>query len=355
MSDGFRSSQTEETDDPLLVRDATRQESVKQVRKTKIDIVNGRSVGRPPFLDEAPPRILYDTLEVASLGIFVLTPAVRAIVRRREAHDPFALGWLGETDRLRALVYLVAICDRVNWDFLMGTFAERLWVETDGLRPERILALNAHSMKRLHHGYHRKSGDVGFKRKARLLHAVASHDIREQLVSRLTTTKTIWGKGGVIDLLENAPAFEEDPLHKKSNILAQELVRRKLIQVRDGDSLEPAVDHHIIRIYLRTGRVSVVKPEFKDRLVRRGPMRIEALTMLREKVAEALRYTSHVTGVALTELNDAEWAFAREFCGRDKAVCTESLAACPFSSHCPSAGKPVSEMPTEPVSNHGHY
>jgi endonuclease III len=127
-----------------------------------------------------------------------------------------------------------------------------------------------------------------------------------------------------------------------------------LIQIRDADEISPAIDYHIMRMYL-TGRVVVADDELVSRLIKRKRIRIEVITEIRTAVADALKYTAWLAKISVSTLNDIEWAFARRACRRDSVWCREQDKKCPLDHFCTSAFLEARSMITEPDSRHGHY
>jgi hypothetical protein len=258
-------------------------------------------------------------------------------------------------DQLRALVHLVSICDRLNWDFLLGVLCDRLWTNTNKFSSGSLACTDWHSLKLHFAGYVREDGSLNYARRLKHLQLISEWCDKTDFLSRLEQSSVLDGPEGTRELLRHVPVYADDPLQKKSNVLINECLRRNLIRVDDEDKVQPAVDYHLIRLYLRTGRVMVRNQELADRLVRREPIRIERITAIRECVALAMKTTARHVGVAISILNDAEWAFARKACRRDTAWCFDSNGDCPLRESCESAGMDPMYMIAEPDSKHGHY
>lgn len=256
--------------------------------------------------------------------------------------------------QLRALIYLISICDRLNWDFTLGPLAQELSRITHDFQSDAVLALSRTAFKRAFGSYRRPDETIKFSHKFRTLQLVARHVLKDDPVPRLMHASSVRGSKGAQVIIDAIPGYSADPIKKKSNALLHEIVRRKLITFADADTIEPAVDYHIMRLYLRTGRVEIRDPALARRLTHRGRVRIERITEIRRTVAEAIRYAAWVNHMSVSKLNDLEWLFARRACRRDGVWCFRNTN-CPLQTVCPSANQNPIGMVTEPESRHGYY
>jgi len=264
----------------------------------------------------------------------------------------FALSEQSHVTQLRALIYLISICDRLNWDFVLGVLADELSKITNSFDSEAVLALSLSDLRRAFGNYRRNDGNIKFSQKLKTLHAVAAH-ISSDLIDQLLCTSQVHGDQGAKMIIEKIPGYSADPMKKKCNALLHEIVRRQLMIFSDADTIDPAIDYHIMRLYLRTGRVEVRDASLARRLVQRGRIRVERITEIRRVVAEAMRYTAWINGLTISRLNDLEWLFARKACRRDGVWCFG--VTCPLEQVCPSAKQSPVRMITEPDSRHGYY
>lgn len=295
-----------------------------------------------------PPVVFVNHIQCAMLAPFVLE-----LVRAPATSDSFALtGWPPER-QTEALCYLVAICNRLNWDFVLGPFALSLSAETGGFDAGRILDLTDATFRHVFNGYRRKDEGMEYKSRLNHLKQLAEFVRNGDCVRELASSHLVASDAGALAYLSRWPVYQDDPLRKKANALLHELVRRRLIDVEDPENLEPAVDYHLLRFYLRTGRIVLTDPLLEERLIARTRVRIEVITELRRAVAEAMRYTAWLCSRPLSDINHAEWAFARRACRRDEVWCAHP--GCPISDMCPSSHRSIAAMLTEPTSRHGHY
>lgn len=178
------------------------------------------------------------------------------------------------------------------------------------------------------------------------------------------------GPEGLYVSLDTLDAFKADPQRKKSRILVQQLIRSQLITAVDPDNLRPAIEYHLIRLYLRTGRVvhgntGDLQPQ-RDRA-----SDVRSITALRAAVEQAMHYSAAGADLTIAEINEIEWQIGRSFCERERPRCAgpprpdkpvlEALyainrGACPFAATCDAPHYPAVAALTEPrLANHHSY
>ena len=84
------------------------------------------------------------------------------------------------------------------------------------------------------------------------------------------------------------------------------------------ENIKPAIDYHVMRLYLRTGKVIFEQlkglPRPRARLVR----------LLRSTVAEALRLTANYSKLTIPDVNYIEWQLGRNICINEQPLCAAS-------------------------------
>lgn len=179
------------------------------------------------------------------------------------------------------------------------------------------------------------------------------------------------GPDGLYATIDRLSVFRADPQRKKSRVLVQQLIRTDLLTIIDPDQMRPAIEYHLMRLYLRTGRVVHADAyEFRDKGDRATDVR--SVTALRAAVEQAMHYSAAGADLTIAEINDLEWQIARSFCERvgprcdgppsaDKPVVASIAAArggaCPFSSTCDAPRHPAIAALTEPrlADHHPYY
>jgi hypothetical protein len=74
-----------------------------------------------------------------------------------------------------------------------------------------------------------------------------------------------------IQMLDRIGGYKEDPLRKKSNLLAMILSQRPecFLRKKEGENLLPVVDYHCMRACLRLGLIDIIDDSLRDKLVDR--------------------------------------------------------------------------------------
>jgi hypothetical protein len=130
-----------------------------------------------------------------------------------------------------------------------------------------------------------------------------------------------------LDSLSSIPGYREDPLRKKSMLLAIIMENRpeKFLRPSDPQSAIPIIDYHLQRSALRTGLVVIDSPEDRAKIVRR-----EAISPLLE---EAIRRETYAAMEDLTKLSGQSIAALDWFFFQNRHRCPEMTA--PDCPHCP--------------------
>jgi hypothetical protein len=71
--------------------------------------------------------------------------------------------------------------------------------------------------------------------------------------------------------LDQIGGYKEDPLRKKSSLLAVILNQRPetFLPLRNNEQVEPVIDYHLMRSCLRIGLIDVIDEELKNKLTNR--------------------------------------------------------------------------------------
>ncbi len=228
----------------------------------------------------------------------------------------------------------VSICHSTNWDRLhevMIQFAQR---NPEALEPAELLDVYKSETSELGRAL---ASTPNLAERLSVLAQVGQAAIEIRLLDRIqywaASGVTLSGGDGLYATLDQIETFSEDPLRKKSRVLAHQLSASGLVAILDPDSLAPAIDYHLIRLYMRTNRIHPRDKRGYDAFAVPRTMGVESLTRIRAAVDEAMHYTAEGAELRIDELNDVEWQIARSFCTRDRPRCNEG----------PLEEKPVSE------------
>ena len=74
-----------------------------------------------------------------------------------------------------------------------------------------------------------------------------------------------------VEILDHVGGYKEDPLRKKSNLLALSVSQRpeRFLQFGSDETVAPVVDYHCMRAILRQGLVNVLDEDLKNKLAQR--------------------------------------------------------------------------------------
>ena len=275
-------------------------------------------------------------------------------------------------------ILFVSICHNTNWDRLHSRFLDIAEKDPGQLSPPAVSALTHETFSILFGDV--LSGDQRTKgERARILREVANMagDVLINSDDRLPFfgpgKSRLGGQAGVYNWLARIPTFGGDPLQKKSRILVHQLLAYKLLEVADPEKILPAVDYHLMRLYVRTGRVIARKTEIFERLQGdRKVERVEFVTHLRRAVEEAMWYTSSGAQRPVNQVNHIEWQIGRSFCTRKEArcegpflkdkpldACVQELSpgspACPLRKDCAGAIDESLRSIVDPASSRSYY
>lgn len=261
---------------------------------------------------------------------------------------------------LRFRIALSAICHQINWDFLSERLSFLFDAETFEARD--LSEATARDIDHWLEGYHRPER-IRAKERAALLRDVGGTLFRD-FGGRATNViygsgRRLYGPNGFLDRLDRFQAFREDPLRKKSNVLVHEIVRDGIASFDDEHQIAPAIDYHIMRLYLRSGRVIPIHQETLELLKKDCTPRPRLVKLLREAVSEAVALTALYSKMSIPEVNSVEWQIGREVCDRSRPKClagngsiTERFGLmddkCPYGNVCRAFADPEWRALREP-------
>jgi hypothetical protein len=105
--------------------------------------------------------------------------------------------------------------------------------------------------------------------------------------------------------LDHIGGYKEDPLRKKSQLLALILNNRPemFMPLRDDEPMKPVVDYHLMRTCLRVGLVDVIDEELRDALVDRQVISAVDEWAVRYAAYRALEQLEALSGVGMAALD----------------------------------------------------
>ncbi len=118
-----------------------------------------------------------------------------------------------------------------------------------------------------------------------------------------------------LDTVQTIPGFSQDPLAKKSLLLAMSLANRpeKFLNVKDPENWQPVVDYHLMRLSLRMGLVEINDSSERDTNENRQWTSAESEHLIRKAVYEAVQELIQLSGKPMSLVDSVMW-MARRYC-----------------------------------------
>ena len=255
--------------------------------------------------------------------------------------------------RLKKCFYACALCHNMNWEYLCNKVISPYFDATN-FEPKLLRDNGVKVFAKCFDGYEKKhkiEADVRFSMLCTLADYVADNP---DVFNKILGCQKLDGADGLNETINTLPVFMDDPLHKKGNLLVQILLREGFVSVEDEENVEPAVDYHVIRSYLRFPFVNVMDDNITDRLITGGDFSLAEITELRTSISDAMKYISKKSGVSVAKLCFLAWSIGRDYCHKEGASCVES-DECPVCHICKGKMEESIRLLKEPVSNHGFY
>jgi sugar/nucleoside kinase (ribokinase family) len=135
-----------------------------------------------------------------------------------------------------------------------------------------------------------------------LAHNLSAEEVIQRAQSSARPLKTFF------ELLDQIGGYKEDPLRKKSGLLALILNQRPevFLSPEEDESVTPVIDYHEMRACLRTGLVMVVDGALKEKLVRRQVLLPDEEWAVRYAAYLAIEQVSFKSG---KEMGAVDWFF----------------------------------------------
>lgn len=273
-----------------------------------------------------------------------------------------------------AELVFVSICHSTNWDRLHRHVLQVATDNWDRLAPPALSAMAFHDFSAiLGPGFDERVLDQ--RARWRTVREVADAGCRYGFSTSSEGSDAIARRPNpeaLQQFLAGISAFTEDPLQKKARILIQQLTRLKVLELSSNEEAAPAVDYHLMRLYMRSGRVVLGGVDSLKRYQAQFTARESLVERLRRAVEDAMWYTAAGSGLSITDLNHVEWQLARSLCCREGARCSgvpapykpldqdlqrvvEERGGCLFADDCPGARDPEYRMLIEPRLSRSYY
>lgn len=259
---------------------------------------------------------------------------------------------VSENIKILMLIYVCGICHNMNWDYLCNNFMYKLKLYSQDFNTDFLVDIDESVIERFFEEYPKKY-KVEATRRTGMIRSIAKDlYVNTDIVDKIKNVTKLKGQDGLFEIINrNIEVFNEDPLHKKTNLLAQLLINDKMIKVADEYNIEPLVDYHIMRLYLRTGRIKIVSQDLVNKIMEKEQLHLAQITELRIMIADQIKRFCVKYNKTADELNKIDWYIGRNICEQKRARCKE----CPYNKYCDSSNKKLEEMLIEPIDNHGFY
>lgn len=261
--------------------------------------------------------------------------------------------WSEETKEVQLFfkVAFISICHQFSWDFLQAKLAHNI-LQKDQNPLDVVSNVTSKEIAFWLSDYPKKER-IKEKERARILRNVGSV-IKEKFNSSLkdfyeACNKASLQNGDFHKLLDNFEGYKSDPLRKKTNVLSHDLLKEKIIEFADQDFIKPAIDYHIMRLYVRTGRVVATHPIVLDFLKGAPNPRGSLVQQLRSAVSEAEILTAYYANLNVADVNYIEWQIGRSICkninpGCENAKNTNNILPVDIKKLCLKKNCPYKEI-----------
>jgi ribokinase len=147
----------------------------------------------------------------------------------------------------------------------------------------------------------------------------------------------------VLVILDKVGGYKEDPLRKKSSLLALCLNDRpeRFLPLRDDEQIAPIMDYHIMRLCLRTGLIEVVDGELKAKLAGRQLVSPDEEWAVRYPAYFAHYLLLRLSGKSSGALNGLTFSTARQRCPELTEPQCQSCPLDPVCAHSKEYFQPV--------------
>lgn len=243
-----------------------------------------------------------------------------------------------------------AICHQINWDFLREalykyTLKDKKWLDSENLSSIKVSVIEEMLGK-----YHRVE-NIKADERARMIRSLGIWTGEYNQVKDIFLESS--GKLKPIQVVKvsllKCPAFASDPEEKKLNLLFQKL--DSVSQLHGiGDYSKPAIDYHLLRLYLRRGLLYARTKYANEYITNPDVYRKEGTVAgVRELTANLMNQISLYTGLSILSVNLIDWHVGRSVCDRenpDCKLCGEEAQwlkpvfnRCPFYKTCATANQ----------------
>jgi hypothetical protein len=244
--------------------------------------------------------------------------------------------WSEQNNRYRQP--LVAPLDGVKLKgafYLFAAYKRQLEKEPDFCSPERQARLTRDELLDVF-----RADDGSDPMPALDLHLQQANQYGRDMLALRTTPEAVLQKARasshplrtLLAQLDVIGGYKEDPLRKKSGLLALILSQRpeKFLTFGGDEEVEPVIDYHLMRSCLRTGLIDVMDDELKTKLTDRQLVEADEEWAVRHAAYQAIEQVVAASGKSTGAV---DWFFfgARQRCPE---MTEPECARCPVDAMC---------------------
>lgn len=292
-----------------------------------------------------PSPVILKWIDIPPIDNIILSKNLKSIIPILPKED-IEFNSLGIANAIQCEFITAAICHQMNWDFIRDRIKKIASENSDFIKFGYLKETSKNDMEALFRGYH-KPDRIKPEERAKMLRDLANYLISfgDTLVEILNQhPRNIEGKNGLLNFLRKTPVFSDDPEMKKAQVFIHSILRGKLWDFIDDDKVQPAIDYHIMRLYIRRGNIW---PRTKngELYLKQNIRRYSKTTVaLRSIVADAIRAIARYHNIKIVDVNSAEWWIGRSVCKRSNPDCDlknsdskwlkNYFKECPYKEDC---------------------
>jgi len=146
-----------------------------------------------------------------------------------------------------------------------------------------------------------------------------------------------------LSIMDHIGGYKEDPLRKKSSLLALILIERpeKFLSILEDEEIQPVVDYHAMRFCLRTGLVDIVGSSLRKKIANRELVSFEEEWIIRHACYIAIQRLVDVSGLSGGAVDNITFTYNRKHCPEMTNPICERCAMNPSCAHCKELFQPV--------------
>ncbi|MBI9084199.1 MAG: DUF362 domain-containing protein [Desulfobacterales bacterium] len=292
-----------------------------------------------------PSPVIRKWIDIPSIDNITLSRNLKTVISLLPPEE-VSFHSLGSELAIQCEFIAAAICHQMNWDFIRKRIKGWAYKDAQFLTFKNLNTISKRDIEVLFQGYH-KPERIKSEERAKMLRGLSSYMLKHgnslfELLNQLP--RKIETENGLMSFLRKTPVFSDDPEMKKAQVFIHSILRERLWEFLDDNKVQPAIDYHIMRLYIRRGNIW---PRTKngELYLKQNIRRYSKTTVaLRTLVADALKSIAGFHNLKIVDVNSAEWWVGRSVCKRDYPDCdllnSESewlkkcFTQCPYKPDC---------------------